>query len=76
MQTYTYEGIVDEKGSVDLKLEIPELKGQRIKVILFSEAEIEGTIRLQEMLQAVDQDWQEWLDPNEDIYEDYRKYIP
>jgi hypothetical protein len=75
MQTYTYEGTVDEKGSVDFKTQIPELKGQRIKVIVLPEAETEGDVKLQEMLQAVDQDWEEWRDPNEDIYEDYRKYI-
>jgi len=75
MQTYTYEGKVDEKGSVDFNVKIPELKGQRIKVIVLPETEIEGTIKLQEMLQAVDQDWEDWLDSNEDIYEDYRKYI-
>lgn len=76
MQTYTYEGKVDERGSVDFKTKIPELKGQRIKLIVLAEAENEGNITLQEMLRAVDQDWKEWLAPEEDIYEEYRKYIP
>ena len=76
MQTYTYEGKVDETGSVNFKAKIPELKGQRIKLIVLPEAETEGNITLQEMLRAVDQDWKEWLDPEEDIYEEYRKYIP
>ena len=76
MQTYTYEVKVDERGLVDFKIRIPELKGQRIKVIVLSKSDIEGNITLQEMLRAVDQDWKEWLDPEEDIYEEYRKYIP
>ena len=76
MQTYIYESKVDERGSVDFRTKIPELKGQRIKLIVLPEAETEGNITLQEMLRAVDQDWKEWLAPEEDIYEDYRKYIP
>lgn len=76
MQTYTYEGKVDETGLVNFKTKIPEIKGQRIKLIVLPEAETEGNITLHEMLRAVDQDWKEWSDPEEDIYEEYRKYIP
>jgi len=44
-------------------------------LVVLPEAETEGTIMLHEMLSAVDHDWEDWMDPNEDIYEEYRKYI-
>ena len=53
--------------------------GQKLKVRLeHCIATPENSKELSEendMLQAADQDWSDWVHPDEDIYEEYRQYV-
>ena len=70
-----YEVEISDDGRLDFQARMPdELKGKKVKLILLSDDEWESS--MDELQEAVDQDWADWLDVREDIYEEYRGQIP
>jgi len=76
MQTYSYDVTIKEDGSLDLHTKIPEIKGKRVKVIVVEPYTDEIGLTTEEIMKVVDEDWIEWYGPEEDIYDEYRKYLP
>ena len=75
MSRQIYEVEISEEGRLDFQTWVPdELKGKKVKLILLTDNEWETST--EELQEAVDQDWADWLDVREDIYEEYRGQIP
>jgi len=75
MSGQIYEVEISDDGHLDFQAQMPdELKGKKVKLILLAEDEWESST--DDLQEAVDQDWTDWLDVREDIYEEYRGQIP
>jgi|LGVF01.1.fsa_nt_gb hypothetical protein len=74
MQKHVYEINVDERGLINFRTELPEFKGMRLKIILLPESVDNEDSVLEDMLKAADEDWTDWADPQEDIYDEYIQY--
>ena len=75
MSGQIYEVEVSEDGRLDFQTQVPdELRGKKVKLILLADDEWESST--DELQEAVDQDWADWLDVREDMYEEYRGQIP
>lgn len=75
MQTYSYDVTVKGDGSLDLHTKIPEIKGKRVRIIVVGPYTGETGLTTEEIMKVVDEDWIEWSSPEEDIYDEYRKYL-
>jgi len=75
MQTYSYDVTIKEDGSLDLHTKIPEIKGKRVRIIVVESYTDEISLTTEEIMKVVDEDWIEWYGPEEDIYDEYRKYL-
>lgn len=75
MSAQIYDVEISEDGRLDFQTQVPdELKGKKVKLILLADDERDTST--DELQKAVDQDWTDWLDVREDIYEEYRGQIP
>ena len=75
MRTYSYDVAVKEDGSLDLHTKIPEKKGKMVRIIVV-EPDVTQELTTEEIMLSTEKDWIEWYSPEENIYEDYRKYLP
>ncbi len=75
MQTYSYDVTIKEDGSLDLHTKIPEIKGEKVRIIVVGPYTDEINLTTEEIMKVVDEDWIEWYGPEEDIYDEYRKYL-
>ena len=75
MHTYSYDVTIKEDGSLDLHIKIPEIKGEKVKIIVVGPYTDETGLTTEEIMKVVDEDWIEWYGPEEDIYDEYRKYL-
>jgi len=75
MQTYSYDVTIKEDGSLDLHTKIPEIKGKKVRMIVVGPYTDERGLTTEEIMKVVDEDWIEWHSPEEDIYDEYRKYL-
>ncbi len=75
MQTYSYDVTIKEDGSLDLHTKIPEIKGKKVRIIVVEPYTDEIGLTTEEIMKVVDEDWIEWYSPEEDIYDEYRKYL-
>jgi len=75
MQTYSYDVTVKEDGSLDLHTKIPKIKGEKVRIIVVGPYTDEIGLTTEGIMKAVDEDWIEWHSPEEDIYDEYRKYL-
>jgi len=75
MQTYSYDVTIKEDGSFDLHTKIPEIKGKKVRMIVVGPYTDERGLTTEEIMKVVDEDWIEWHSPEEDIYDEYRKYL-
>ena len=75
MQTYSYDVTIKEDGSLDLHTKIPEIKGKKVRMIVVGPYTDERGLTTEEIMKVVDEDWIEWYGPEEDIYDEYRKYL-
>lgn len=75
MSVQIYEVDISENGRLDFQVQVPdELKGKKVRLILLAVDEWESSP--DDLQEAVDQDWADWMDVREDIYEEYRGQIP
>jgi hypothetical protein len=75
MQTYSYDVTIKEDGTLDLRTKIPEIKGKRVKVIVVEPYTNEVGLTTEAIVKVVNEDWIEWHSSEEDIYDEYRKYL-
>ncbi len=75
MQTYSYDVTIKEDGTLDLHTKIPEIKGKRVRVMVVEPYTDEKNLTTEEIIKVTDKDWIEWHSPEEDIYDEYRKYL-
>ena len=75
MQTYSYDVTIKEDGTLDLHTKIPEIKGEKVRIIVVGPYTDERGFTTEEIMKVVDEDWIEWHSPEEDIYDEYRKYL-
>ena len=75
MQTYSYYVTIKEDGTLDLHTKIPEIKGKRVRVMVVEPYTDEKNLTTEEIIKVTDKDWIEWHSPEEDIYDEYRKYL-
>lgn len=75
MHTYKYEIMVKSDGSLDFHKKIPTIKGKKVKIIIIASG-TNKELSTEEIMKAADKDWFEWHNSEEDIYEDYRRYLP
>ena len=75
MQTYRYDVTIKEDGCLDLHTKIPEIKGEKVRVIVVGPYTDEIGLTTEDIMKVVDEDWIEWYGPEEDIYDEYRKYL-
>ncbi len=75
MKTYSYDVTIKEDGTLDLHTKIPEIKGKRVRVMVVEPYKNEIGLTTEEIMKVVDEDWIEWYGPEEDIYDEYRKYL-
>ncbi len=75
MQTYSYDVTIKEDGTLDLHTKIPEIKGQKVRIIVVGPYTDEIGLTTEEIMKVVDEDWIEWYSQEEDIYDEYRKYL-
>ncbi len=75
MQTYSYDVTIKEDGSFDLHTKIPEIKGEKVRIIVVGRYTDERGLTTEEIMKVVGEDWIEWYGPEEDIYDEYRKYL-
>ena len=75
MQTYSYYVTIKEDGSLDLHAKIPEMKGEKVRIIVVGPYTDEKNLTTEELIKVTDEDWIEWYSPEEDIYDEYRKYL-
>jgi hypothetical protein len=75
MQTYSYDVTIKEDGCLDLHTKIPEIKGKKVRIIVVEPYTDEIGLTTEEIMKVVDEDWIEWYGPEEDIYDEYRKYL-
>jgi len=75
MQTYSYDVTIKEDGSLDLHTKIPEIKGEKVRIIVVGPYKDEIGLTTEDIMKVVDEDWIEWYSPEEDIYDEYRKYL-
>ena len=75
MQTYSYDVTIKEDGCLDLHTKIPEIKGKRVRVMVVEPYTDETNLTTEEIIKVTDKDWIEWHSPEEDIYDEYRKYL-
>lgn len=76
MPAYKYNIKVNEDGSLDFHTKLPEIKGKTVTVFILEPFESTAEFSSEEIIMSADKDWKDWLDPEEDIYEEYRKFIP
>ena len=75
MQTYSYDVTIKEDGCLDLHTKIPEIKGKRVRIIVVEPYTDKINLNTEELIKVADKDWIEWYGPEEDIYNEYRKYL-
>ena len=75
MQTYSYDVTIKEDGTLDLHTKIPEIKGEKVRIIVVGPYTDEIGLTTEEIMKVVDEDWIEWYSQEEDIYDEYRKYL-
>jgi hypothetical protein len=75
MQTYSYDVTIKEDGYLDLHTKIPEIRGEKVRIIVVGPYTDEIGLTTEEIMKVVDEDWIEWYGPEEDIYDEYRKYL-
>ena len=75
MKTYSYDVTIKEDGTLDLHTKIPEIKGKRVRVMVVEPYKNEIGLTTEEIMKVVGEDWIEWYGPEEDIYDEYRKYL-
>jgi len=75
MQTYSYDVTIKEDGSLDLHTKIPAIKGKKVRIIVVEPYTDEIGLTTEEIMKVVDENWIEWYSPEEDIYDEYRKYL-
>ena len=75
MHTYSYDVTIKEDGCLDLHTKIPEIKGEKVRIIVFRPYTDETGLTTEEIMKVVGEDWIEWYGPEEDIYDEYRKYL-
>jgi hypothetical protein len=75
MQTYSYDVTIKEDGTLDLHTKIPEIKGEKVRIIVVGPCTDEINLTTEELIKVADKDWIEWYRPEEDIYDEYRKYL-
>ena len=75
MQTYSYDVTIKEDGTLDLHTKIPEIKGEKVRIIVVGPCTDEINLTTEELIKVADKDWIEWHSPEEDIYDEYRKYL-
>jgi hypothetical protein len=75
MQTYSYDVTIKEDGTLDLHTKIPEIKGEKVRIIVVGPYTDEINLTTEELIKVADKDWIEWYRPEEDIYDEYRKYL-
>ncbi len=75
MKTYSYDVTIKEDGTLDLHTKIPEIKGKRVRVMVVEPYKNEIGLTTEEIMKVVDEDWIEWHRPEEDMYDEYRKYL-
>ena len=75
MQTYSYDVTIKEDGSLDLHTKIPEIKGEKVRIIVVGPYTDEIGLTTEEIMKVVDENWIEWHSSEEDIYDEYRKYL-
>jgi predicted RNA-binding protein with PUA domain len=75
MKTYSYDVTIKEDGTLDLHTKIPEIKGKRVRVMVVEPYTDEKNLTTEEIIKVTDKDWIEWHSPEEDIYDEYRKYL-
>lgn len=69
-----FEIQVPDSGYIDFQTTIPHLRGKKIKLVLIEEPYPE-MLSLQDIEKTIDEDWSDWLNSQEDIYEEYREFI-
>jgi hypothetical protein len=76
MQAYSYDVTIKEDGRLDLNIKIPEIKGEKVRIIVVGPCTDEIGLTTEEIMKVVGEDWIEWYySPEEDIYDEYRKYL-
>ena len=75
MKTYSYDVTIKEDGTLDLHTKIPEIKGKRVRVMVVEPYTDEKNLTTEEIIKVTDKDWIEWHRPEEDMYDEYRKYL-
>ena len=75
MQTYSYDVTIKEDGTLDLHTKIPEIKGEKVRIFVVGPYTDEIGLTTEEIMKVVDENWIEWYGPEEDIYDEYRKYL-
>ncbi len=68
-----FEVDVSEGGYIHFQVPIPEWRGKKAKLVLFSADDTD--LHIQDFQKSADTDWSDWLDPREDIYEEYGKHL-
>ena len=74
MKKSVFEIDVPDSGHIHFQKTLPQWGGKRIKLFLLAIDNDELTSY--DLEKAIDEDWSDWNDSREDIYEEYRKYLP
>ncbi len=70
-----YEVDISDEGLLDFQIQVSDkLRGKEVRLLLLTDNEWESSA--EELQEAVDQDWSDWLDVREDVYEEYRGQTP
>ncbi|MGR3176009.1 MAG: hypothetical protein ACUZ8N_15645 [Candidatus Scalindua sp.] len=59
MHTYSYVVTIKEDGSLDLHTKIPEIKGERVRIIVVGPYTEKIGLTTDEIMKTVDKDWDE-----------------
>ncbi len=74
MEKSVFEIDVPDSGHIHFQTTLPQWGGKRINLFLLAIDNDELTSY--DLEKAMDEDWSDWNDSREDIYEEYRKYLP
>ena len=56
MQTYSYDVTIKEDGCLDLHTKIPEIKGEKVRIIVIGPYTDEIGLTAEEIMKVVDED--------------------
>lgn len=74
MRAYKFGARVKEDGCIDFQTKIPEIRGEKINIIIIESNLAENNLTAEDIMKTVEKDWADWNDTEEDIYDEYRKY--